>query len=422
MAGTRFQRALGRLVGGVNSPVRAFGYVGGEPRFMRRGEGCVIEDEDGTRYIDHVMSFGPLILGHAHPKVVEAVCAAAARGTTFGAPTWAEVELAELVHARMPSLERIRLVNSGTEATMTALRLARAATGRENVVTFAGCYHGHADPFLVTPGSGALTLGIPSSAGVPPAVTGMTLSAPYNDLDALEAMADRSGSTWAAIMVEPVAGNMGVVAPDPGFLPGLRALCDRTGALLVFDEVMTGFRLGPGGAQERYGVTPDLTCLGKIVGGGLPLAAVGGRAAIMDQLAPLGPVYQAGTLSGNPLATAAGLATLQELEPEVYARLEALGAQLASGLEAALADAGVEGTVPRVGSMWSISFRPTAPRNLDEVKAADTERFAHFFHGMLAQGVYLAPSPFEAMFLSAAHGEEAIAATVAAARRVLSSR
>jgi glutamate-1-semialdehyde 2,1-aminomutase (EC 5.4.3.8) len=249
----------------------------------------------------------------------------------------------------------------------------------------------------------------------------MTLSAPYNDLEALEAMADRSGSTWAAIIVEPVAGNMGVVAPDPGFLPGLRTLCDRTGALLVFDEVMTGFRLGLGGAQERYGVTPDLTCLGKIVGGGLPLAAVGGRAAIMDQLAPLGPVYQAGTLSGNPLATAAGLATLQELDPGVYARLEALGAQLASGLEAVLADAGVEGTVPRVGSMWSISFRPTAPRNLDEVKAADAERFARFFHGMLAQGIYLAPSPFEAMFLSAAHGEEAIAATVAAARRVLSS-
>lgn len=420
MAATRFDQAREHLVGGVNSPVRAFGYVGGEPLFMVRGQGCYLEDENGARYIDHVMSFGPLILGHAFPAVVDAVCAAAGRGTTFGAPTWAEVELAELICERMPSVERVRLVSSGTEAAMTALRLARAATGRTGVVTFAGCYHGHADPFLVSPGSGALTLGLPSSAGVPPEVTGTTLSATYNDLTALEAMAERTGTTWAAIMVEPVAGNMGVVAPAPGFLQGLRSLCERTGALLVFDEVMTGFRVGAAGAQGRYGVVPDLTCLGKIVGGGLPLAAVGGRAAIMEQLAPVGPVYQAGTLSGNPLATAAGLATLRALTPEVYETLEARTSQLTGALEAALADAGVDGCVPRVGSMWSISFRPSAPRNLGEVVAADTHRFARFFHGMLRQGVYLAPSPYEAMFLSAAHGEEAIAATVAAARRVLS--
>ena len=391
----------------MNSPVRAMKSVGLEaPLFAASGEGACLMDADGRRYVDWVMSWGPLLFGHADPETVEAVVAAARRGTSFGASTEAEVELAEKIADAVPSIESVRLVSSGTEAAMSAIRLARAATGRDRILKFAGCYHGHADALLAEAGSGLATLGIPSTPGVPSAVTADTLVAPYNDLAAVEAGADES---LAAVLVEPVAGNMGVVPPEPGFLEGLRAVCDRVGALLVFDEVITGFRVARGGAQERFAVLPDLTILGKILGGGLPVGAFGGRRDVMERLAPAGDVYQAGTLSGNPLATAAGLSVLRRLrDPAVYAELERRGARLEAGLREAGA------TVQRVGAMLTVFQREGAVRNLVDAQASDTDRYAAVFRALLERGVYVAPSQYEAMFLSLAHGHEEIDRTVEA--------
>ncbi len=391
----------------MNSPVRAMKSVGLEaPLFAASGEGAYLVDADGRRYVDWVMSWGPLLFGHADPETVEAVVAAARRGTSFGASTEAEVELAEKIADAVPSIESVRLVSSGTEAAMSAIRLARAATGRDRILKFAGCYHGHADALLAEAGSGLATLGIPSTPGVPSAVTADTLVASYNDLAAVEAGADES---LAAVLVEPVAGNMGVVPPEPGFLEGLRAVCDRVGALLVFDEVITGFRVARGGAQERFAVLPDLTILGKILGGGLPVGAFGGRRDVMERLAPAGDVYQAGTLSGNPLATAAGLSVLRRLrDPAVYAELERRGARLEAGLREAGA------TVQRVGAMLTVFQREGAVRNLVDARASDTDRYAAVFRALLERGVYVAPSQYEAMFLSLAHGDEEIDRTVEA--------
>lgn len=414
------ERAGRSIPGGVNSPVRAQIAVGGQPRFLVDGAGAWVTDADGGRYIDWAMSYGPLILGHAHPSVVRAVQAATARGTSFGAPTEAEVAMAEQVIGRIPSVERVRFVSSGTEATMSALRLARAFTGRDVLIKFAGGYHGHADPFLAEAGSGALSGGIPGSAGVPASTAALTLVVPYNDLDAVEKALE--AHAVACVFVEPVAGNMGTVPPRPGFLEGLRDLCDRYGALLVFDEVITGFRVARGGAQERYGVRPDLTTLGKIVGGGLPVGAFGGRADILSLLAPLGAVYQAGTLSGNPLAMAAGLATLAVLDaPDTYSGLEATAAALEAGLSKAAHDAGVPMHVARVGAMLTPFFHAGPLYDLDDVKASDTARYASFYQGMAHEGVLLPPSPFECMFVSTAHGADEVARTVTAARRVLAS-
>jgi glutamate-1-semialdehyde 2,1-aminomutase len=383
-----------------------------EPFFVRRGEGAYLETEDGARYLDWVMSWGPLLFGHADPETVEAVQAAAADGTTFGAPTEREVELAEEVVDAVPSVEQVRLVSSGTEAAMSAIRLARAATRRDRIIKFAGCYHGHADPLLVSAGSGLATLGIPSSPGVPPAVTADTIVVPYNDVDAAAAAVARYGEGLAAILVEPVAGNMGVVPPVEGYLETLRTLCDASGALLVFDEVITGFRIARGGAQERYGVLPDLTVLGKIVGGGLPLAAFGGRTELMQQLAPAGAVYQAGTLSGNPLATAAGLSVLRRLrDPEVYAGLERRGARLEAGLAEAAAG---KARVRRVGAMATLFMTERGVRDFEDASACDTERYAALFRQLLQRGIYVAPSQFEAMFVSLAHGDAEIDRTVEA--------
>ena len=410
-----YRRARSLIPGGVNSPVRAMRAMGLEaPLFVTKGEGAYIEDVDGHRYVDWVLSWGPLLFGHADPEIVAAVQEAAAEGTTFGAPTEREVELAAEISDAVPSIEMVRLVSSGTEAAMTAVRLARGATRRDRILKFSGCYHGHADALLASAGSGLATLGIPSTPGVPPGATGDTVVCPYNDVDAAAAVVERYGEGLAAILVEPVAGNMGVVAPEPGFLEALRALCDASGALLLFDEVITGFRVARGGAQERYGVTPDLTILGKIAGGGLPLAAFGGRADVMERLAPSGEVYQAGTLSGNPLATAAALVALRRLrDPAVYEGLEAAGTRLEAGLRRAAAGEPV--TIQRVGAMATLFFHPGPVRTFDEAGASDTERYAAFFRNMLEQGVYLAPSQFEAMFLSTAHGEEEIDRTVAAA-------
>ena len=411
-----FERGRARIPGGVNSPVRAFGAVGGTPVFFREGRGSRVIDVDGTECIDLVGSWGPLILGHAHPDVVEAVCAAARRGTSFGAPTEAEVELADRIVERVPSVEKVRLVNSGTEAGMTAARLARGFTGRSHVIKFAGCYHGHADPFLIQAGSGALTFGVPSSPGVPPEVASSTHLARFNDLGDVESILESKPGEFAAIIVEPIAGNMGTIPPADGFLEGLRSLATKHGALLVFDEVMTGFRVAPGGAQELYGITPDLTMMAKVVGGGLPLGAVGGRAEILDHLAPEGPVYQAGTLSGNPLATAAGIATLRLLgEPGVYEALEAKGARLEAGLREAMSGAAVPVTLQRVGSMATAFFVEGPVTSLDSLAGIDTQIFARFFHGMLRRGVYLAPSQYEACFLSTAHTDEDIDRIVEAA-------
>jgi glutamate-1-semialdehyde 2,1-aminomutase len=415
-----FARAQRLLPGGVDSPVRAFRAVGGTPRFLVRGEGARVLDADGNSYIDYLGSWGPLIHGHAPPAVVEAIVAAARDGTSFGAPTPREVELAELVTGAFPSVEMVRFVNSGTEATMSALRLARAFTGRDTILKFDGCYHGHADGLLVKAGSGPLSLGAPDSPGVPADMARHTLSVRYNDLAAVEAAFAAQPEAIAAVIVEPIAGNMGLVPPADGFLAGLREVTRRHGALLVFDEVITGFRVAFGGAQERYGVQPDLTCLGKVLGGGLPVGAYGGRREIMERMAPAGPVYQAGTLSGNPLAMAAGCAALRLLYGgDAYARLEALAAPLAEGLEAAAAAAGVPARVARVGSMLTLFFTDAPVVDYDTARTADTGRYARFFHGMLERGVYLPPSQFEVCFVSLAHTEADVEATVQAARAAL---
>jgi glutamate-1-semialdehyde 2,1-aminomutase len=417
------ERAEKILPGGVNSPVRAFRGVGGTPVFVRSASGAYLEGEDGRRYIDYIGGYGPHILGHRHPAVVAAIQEALGRGTAFGAPTLPEVELAEIIASALPSVEMVRLVNSGTEATMSALRLARAATGRNRFVKFEGCYHGHADPFLVAAGSGAATIGVPSSPGVPAAVTADTLLAPYNDLDAVDRLFDEHGHDIAAIVVEPIAGNMSLVPPVPGFLEGLRALCDRHGALLVFDEVMTGFRVAWGGAQNLLDLRPDLTTLGKVIGGGLPLAAYAGRRDLMQQIAPAGPVYQAGTLSGNPLAVAAGRAALAELSrdtPCAYEHLERIGARLQSGLEKAARRHGIPLRVERQGSMLGVFFTGAPVRRLEDVQATDRARFTRVFHRLLAAGIHLPPSAYETLFLSTAHGDAEIDATVEAFDRSLS--
>jgi glutamate-1-semialdehyde 2,1-aminomutase len=416
-----FERAKRVIPGGVNSPVRAFRSVGGSPVFVREGSGATFTDVDGNTYIDYVMSWGPLILGHANPAVIAAVGAAAAQGTSFGAPTEAESELAELVIEMVPSVEKVRFCSSGTEATMSALRLARGFTGREKLIKFAGCYHGHGDAFLISAGSGALTNGVPNSPGITAGVANDTLVVEFNDLDAVRALFGAHPGQIAAVIVEPVVGNMGLVLPQPGFLAGLREITHAEGALLIFDEVMTGFRVSRGGVQGRDGILPDLTTLGKVIGGGLPVGAFGGRADIMATLSPQGPVYQAGTLSGNPLAMAAGIATLQALrDDDVYAHLDRIGSRLIGGLESVFTAHGVPHTTARAGSMVGFFFTHGPVTNLTSAQLADVSLFGKFFHGMLDRGVYFAPSQFEAGFLSTAHSEAQIDETIAAADMTLS--
>ncbi len=411
-----FAEACGLLPGGVSSPVRAFRAVGGTPFFVERGEGAYLVDVDENRYVDYVLSWGPLILGHAHPRVVAALEAALRRGTSYGAPSPLELELARLVRSAMPSVELIRFVNSGTEATMSALRLARAFTGRSKIVKFAGCYHGHADLLLVQAGSGVATLGLPDSPGVTPGAVADTLTAPYNELDAVERLFADQGDAIAAVIVEPIAGNMGLVVPWEGFLEGLRELTAAHGALLVFDEVMTGFRVHPGGAQTMVGIAPDLTTLGKVIGGGLPIGAYGGRREVMELVAPAGPVYQAGTLSGNPLAMTAGIETLRALgEPGVWEALQRAGERLFAGFgDAAAAGVSIHPTL--AGTMFGLFFTESPVRSWEDAKLADTERFAAFHRAMLEHGVYVPPSQFETWFLSTAHGDAEIDATITAAR------
>jgi len=415
-----FARAQKLLVGGVNSPVRAFGSVGGEPIVVERAAGARLWDADGNEYLDYVCSWGALILGHADPDVIRAVAEQAARGTSYGMTTSAEAELAARIVAALPSIEKVRLVSSGTEATMSAVRLARAATSRDLVLKFEGCYHGHGDSFLSQAGSGFATLGIASSPGVPQALAALTLNAPYNDLEAVERIFGEHRASIAAVIVEPVAANMGVVPPAAGFLRGLREITERNGALLIFDEVISGFRLCYGGAQTLYGITPDLTTLGKIVGGGLPLAAYGGRRDLMQRLAPEGPVYQAGTLSGNPVAVRAGLVTLEKLSaPGFYDALNRKAARLADGISSAIADAGVVAQVVRVGSLLTIFFGASAMRNYADVKRCDTVKFGAFFRALLERGILLPPSQFEALFVSAAHSDDDIAQTIATMKDAL---
>src|SRR5688572_24914023 len=412
-----FSRAQKVIPGGVSSPVRAFKAVGGSPLFIRKAEGSRMWDADGRAYIDYVGSWGPMILGHAWPPVVDAITEAAKRGTSYGAPCALEVELAERVVRMVPSIEKVRFVSSGTEATMSALRLARGFTGRRKILKFDGCYHGHADSLLVAAGSGVAMLGIPGSAGVPAGTVADTLVAPYNDLAAVERVIDAHGPDLAAVIVEPVAGNMGCVAPRDGYLAGLRDLTRKAGALLIFDEVMTGFRIALGGAQAVFGGKPDLTCLGKIIGGGLPVGAYGGRAEVMDHLAPDGPVYQAGTLSGNPLAMAAGCVTLDALaRPDAYEKLEATSARLHGGLMEATSSSDVKATINRVGSMITLFFTPGPVTDYASAKASDTGLYARFFHAMLERGVYFPPAQFEAAFVSLAHSPGDVDATVSAAR------
>ena len=417
-----FAEASRYIPGGVNSPVRAWKAVGGAPRFIQRASGSTITDADGNTYIDYVGSWGPMIVGHAHHTVLRALNDALRGGTSFGAPTAREIELARRITGALPAVEQVRLVSSGTEATMTALRLARAFTGRAKLVKFDGCYHGHADALLVRAGSGAMTLGVPDSSGVPEATASQTLVARFNDLDEIESRFRADGDAIAALIVEPVVGNMGLVPPQAGYLEALRRITEAHGTLLIFDEVMTGFRLAWGGVQNPMGIRPDLTCLGKVIGGGLPLAAVGGRREVMQQLAPVGAVYQAGTLSGNPLAVTAGLTTLDLLDrPGTYEKLEELGARLEDGLRAALRRRGRRACLNRRGSMWTLFFGADHVRNADDARACDTAAFARFFTAMLERGIYLPPSQYEAAFISLAHSEGDIDFTVQAAEQALAA-
>ncbi len=415
-----FDRALYIIPGGVNSPVRACKNVGKEPIFIKYAQGCMIFDEDGNGFIDYIGSWGPMILGHRHPAVNEAVSSVLKRGTSFGAPTDLEIKLAEMVIDAVPSVEMVRMVNSGTEATMSAIRLARGFTGRDTIIKFDGCYHGHADALLVEAGSGVATLSIPGSPGVPKSFVSHTLSLPYNDIESVTKVMEEQGEKIACIIVEPVAGNMGLVAPVDGFLETLRQLTQKKGSILIFDEVMTGFRVAHGGAQSLYGISPDVTCLGKIMGGGLPVGAYGGRREIMEHIAPQGPVYQAGTLSGNPLAMAAGIATLTQLkDPGFYDNLDEKAGRLAAGLEKAGKKAGINVMVDRVGSMLGLFFTDRSVMNFDDAKTSDLEMFSAYYNGMLQKGIYLAPSQFEVLFVSAAHDIEHIDATIKAAAEVM---
>jgi len=417
-----FQAACRHIPGGVNSPVRAFRGVGGDPLFFAHGEGPWLIDVDGNRYIDYVASWGPMIAGHAHPEVIRAVQETVGRGLGYGAPTEIETRMAEALCAAVPSMDLVRMVNSGTEATMSAIRLARGFTGRDKIVKFEGCYHGHSDALLVKAGSGTLTLGVPTSPGVPASVAAHTVTVTYNDLEGITQVFESIGDQIAAIIVEPVAGNMNCILPVPGFLEGLRSLCDSHGSVLIFDEVMTGFRVAAGGAQAHYGITPDLTTLGKVIGGGLPVGAFGGRRDIMEQIAPLGPVYQAGTLSGNPVALSAGLATLELTAADgFYDRLDASAGRLTTGLQTAATSAGIPFTTHQAGGMFGVFFSDEAPvTRFEQVTRCDLERFQRFYHGMLEAGVYLAPSAYEAGFVSSAHTDAVIDATLDTAARVFS--